>query len=172
MKVPDAVVRAVLEHLAEEVVVCDPTGRIVRANEAWREGGLGPGEFFVTAFDEPELVTEWVAQCLGNPVRLRVLALRRGVWCWVAMTALVDEFRDTVGFLAEVESAEGLGEKIASMGLTPREKDVAYRLLQGFSSRRIAEVLGLSEATVKTHTGHVYRKTGTRSRFELAALLA
>lgn len=172
MKVPDAVIRAVLEHLAEQVAVCDPSGRVVRANEAWRRASGDSGRF-VDGFQDPSAAQGWLEDCLSHPaMRFRTLCLHRGQWGWLSLTALVDEFLDTVGILAEIESSAPLESRLKGFGLSARELDVAYRLLQGHPTRTIAESLGLSEATIKTHTAHVLRKAGVRSRYELAALLS
>jgi DNA-binding CsgD family transcriptional regulator len=56
-------------------------------------------------------------------------------------------------------------------GLTRREADVARYAATGLRAREIAERLVLTEATVKTHLAHVYRKLGVRGKAELAARL-
>ena len=49
-------------------------------------------------------------------------------------------------------------------GLTPKEKRVAMLLLYGKSRNEIAVTLGISENTVKTHTQHIYKKTGVKNQ--------
>lgn len=56
-------------------------------------------------------------------------------------------------------------------GLTDREREVLAGLGRGLSNLDLADELGLSEATVKTHVSRVLAKTGARSRVQ-AALLA
>ncbi|MEW2624944.1 response regulator transcription factor [Streptomyces sp. NPDC048106] len=48
--------------------------------------------------------------------------------------------------------------------LTERERDILGRLAGGLTNREIARALFLSEATVKTHLGHIYTKLGVRTR--------
>ncbi len=52
--------------------------------------------------------------------------------------------------------------------LTPREKDVASAVAGGLSNKRIANTLGISERTVKTHLTHVFEKLGVSDRVSLA----
>lgn len=52
-------------------------------------------------------------------------------------------------------------------GLSPREFEVAQRLLAGHSLFGIATQLHISENTVKTHTSNLYRKLDVHSRLEL-----
>ena len=41
-------------------------------------------------------------------------------------------------------------------GLTKRELELGYLKISGFSNRRIAYILGISEQTVKNHFTHIY----------------
>jgi two-component system, NarL family, response regulator LiaR len=52
--------------------------------------------------------------------------------------------------------------------LTPREQDVLDRLCQGLPNKRIAQELGLSEKTVKSHVGHIFAKLGVTDRTQAA----
>ena len=52
--------------------------------------------------------------------------------------------------------------------LTRREREVAALIGQGFTNRRIAEELGITERTVETHVGKVLRKLGLSSRTQIA----
>jgi DNA-binding CsgD family transcriptional regulator len=56
-------------------------------------------------------------------------------------------------------------------GLTARERDVLELLVTGKTYAEIASALVISEKTVSTHVSNTLRKTGVRSRIELAALL-
>jgi DNA-binding CsgD family transcriptional regulator len=55
----------------------------------------------------------------------------------------------------------------AAFGLTAAEAAVASELYTGKSLARVAEVLGLSVNTVKTHVKRVFRKCGVRSHVQL-----
>ncbi|RSX52392.1 response regulator [Bifidobacterium callimiconis] len=50
---------------------------------------------------------------------------------------------------------------------TNREHDVLARVVQGDSNDQIAESLGISVSTVKTHIGNILRKTGQINRVRL-----
>ena len=51
--------------------------------------------------------------------------------------------------------------------LSRREREVYELLCQSFTNRQIAELLFISESTVKVHVHHIYDKLGTRSRTAL-----
>jgi DNA-binding NarL/FixJ family response regulator len=52
--------------------------------------------------------------------------------------------------------------------LTRRELDVVRHVAHGQRNAEIAKQLFITEQTVKTHLGHIFHKTGTRDRVELA----
>lgn len=51
--------------------------------------------------------------------------------------------------------------------LTPRENRVLEQCLGGHSNKRIAQVLGITEQTVKIHLHHIYQKLHVRRRTDL-----
>jgi DNA-binding CsgD family transcriptional regulator len=52
-------------------------------------------------------------------------------------------------------------------GLTPREKEIFYLLLEGYTLKEIAKQLGIGYSTVNTHQTAIYRKLYIHSRPEL-----
>ena len=55
--------------------------------------------------------------------------------------------------------------------LTGREREIALLVSEGLSNKAVANRLGIAEGTVKTHLRSVMRKTRTRNRTMLAAIL-
>lgn len=51
--------------------------------------------------------------------------------------------------------------------LTCREREVVMQALHGYTTNHIAEILGISVHTVRTHLQHAYKKLGIHSRKEL-----
>jgi DNA-binding NarL/FixJ family response regulator len=52
--------------------------------------------------------------------------------------------------------------------LTPRERDILYRIAQGANNREIAEQLFLSEKTVRNHVSNLLSRLGLRDRTQAA----
>jgi two-component system response regulator FixJ len=55
-------------------------------------------------------------------------------------------------------------------GLTPREREVMERMVEGLPNKRIAHALGMSPRTVEIHRGRVMQKTGAGSLAQLVRL--
>ncbi|MCR5032131.1 MAG: LuxR C-terminal-related transcriptional regulator [Lachnospiraceae bacterium] len=55
-------------------------------------------------------------------------------------------------------------------GLTKRELELGFLKVSGFSNRRIAYMLGISEQTVKNHFSHIYEKAWVPGRKEFRDL--
>ncbi len=81
--------------------------------------------------------------------------------------------------LCEAVSAAARGETALSPGvaarlvgrlrtprtaLSPRETEILHLLARGLSNRALSRELFVSEATVKTHLGHIYDKLGVDNR--------
>jgi DNA-binding NarL/FixJ family response regulator len=56
--------------------------------------------------------------------------------------------------------------------LTATELRVLQSLVEGGSVRKIAQSLGISDATVKTHLQNLFKKTGMRRQIDLVKLVA
>jgi len=54
--------------------------------------------------------------------------------------------------------------------LTERERDIVRRLARGLSNQALADEIGLSEATVKTHVTRLLNKLDVRSRVQAVVL--
>ena len=70
--------------------------------------------------------------------------------------------------IQEIFSKQSWVAPQGSQPLSPREKEVLKYLAEGKSNREIAELLLISELTVRTHLGHIKKKLHMNSNVELA----
>jgi two-component system nitrate/nitrite response regulator NarL len=60
--------------------------------------------------------------------------------------------------------------QLSAQFLTPREREVLGRLVQGSSTQELAEAMGVGVATVRSHVQGMLSKLGVRSRLEAVTL--
>jgi len=99
-------------------------------------------------------------------------ALRAGAKAYVlkdiSADALVACIRDVLAgktYLAPAAAAK-LAEGVTRVQLTPRELSTLRLMADGKANKEIAQELGISDRTVKTHLGHLFEKLGVTSRTE------
>lgn len=106
-----------------------------------------------------EVLREGAAGFLPKTMPLSELA--------VALGSLLAGERYLPQFLMADEAEESVTPKAARADrddLTSREWEVLEELKQGWSNKQIADNLGISEITVKSHLMHLFRKLGARNR--------
>jgi len=116
--------------------------------EALRAGASG---FLLKDAPRRDLIAAVMAAAAGNAL-LAPSVTRR----------LIERFARLPAELAPAPS------QLAS--LTARERDILLQLARGGSNAEIAAALFVSEATVKTHIGHVLAKLGLRDRVQAVIL--
>jgi len=62
----------------------------------------------------------------------------------------------------------GISSRI--LALTPRERQVMERVVQGYSNKMIAQELGISSRTIEAHRAHVMEKTGAEGLSDLVRM--
>ncbi len=127
-----------------------------RAAEAWAERSDA------TAAAEPLREANRIAVTIGaSPLASVIGGLGRRLRIDLA-------FGDGGGAAEEVEAAPVAPAD--PFGLTVREREVLALVAEGYTNRRIAETLYISESTAGVHVSHILGKLGVESRTEAAAI--
>ena len=82
-----------------------------------------------------------------------------------ALVACIHDVLAGKTYLAPAAAAK-LAEGVTHIQLTPRELTTLRLMADGKSNKDIANELGISERTVKTHLGHLFEKLAVTSRTE------
>lgn len=97
------------------------------------------------------------------------VASRSGGWLFVHGARLAPASRQQAAVIIEAAPSARLHTLLMSAyGFTERERDVTRLILEGQSTRQIADALALSGNTVQQHLKSIFDKTGVRSRRDLA----
>jgi DNA-binding NarL/FixJ family response regulator len=163
-------VLAAVDRLAPDVVVMDIRMRRVDGAEATRllrARAATPPVLVLTTFDDDETVVAALgAGAAGfvlkdapgeDIVRATTTVAQGGSWLDPQVTGRV---LDTYRRIA----ASRTPNRAAVEQLTPRELDVLRHVGRGATNAETAAALHVSEATVKSHLGHVLTKLGLRDR--------
>jgi len=153
-----------------DVVLMDIRMKHVDGVEATRQVRSlddGPPVLVLTTFDDDEVLSGALRagaagfQLKDAPgeelIRSTRVVAEGGAWLDPAVTGRVlDTYRST--------SALDGGARARIEALTPRELDVLQMMGRGSSNTEIAGDLFVSEATVKSHIGHIFTKLDLRDR--------
>ena len=69
--------------------------------------------------------------------------------------------------LMQIEALSEREVPIMADNLTNREKQIYDLLMKNHTNKKIADILFISESTVKTHVRNIFRKVGTKNRITL-----
>lgn len=80
---------------------------------------------------------------------------------WFPPQMLYETFKLANQHLSKNDSNSSLNE------LTKKEKEISLAVGQGHTNQKIADLMKISESTVKTHLTHIYKKLGVKDRVGL-----
>ena len=155
------------------VVLMDVRMPVMDGLEATRlitaAGPDAPKVVILTTFDLDDYVYEALRSgasgfLLKDAPRADLVAAVRVAAAGDALLAPSVTRRLIEAFARRPASAAPAPSRLAS--LTPRERDILLQVARGLSNIEIARELVVTEATVKTHVGHLLAKLGLRDRVQ------
>ena len=96
-----------------------------------------------------------------------IKAIKQGVFDYLLKPVDIDELEDTIDRFIKHTTFNPRRTVSSFNMLSEREKTVLSYVLEGKTSRQIANVLYISVNTVNTHRRNILKKTGAVSSFEL-----
>jgi DNA-binding NarL/FixJ family response regulator len=122
-------------------------------------------------------LTKVVVLTASESVEVAIVAMRLGARAVVQKRFVVQKLVEAIRAVAEgfvwmppalqAEVASQWGSS-ASKSLTNRETEIVRHVANGLRNAEIAQLLTITEATVKTHLNNIFDKLGLRDRVELA----
>jgi DNA-binding NarL/FixJ family response regulator len=155
----------------------EATRQITRSPTAARSASSGPATppkvVMLTTFDLDDYVYEALRAgasgfLLKDSPRHDLIAAVRAAAAGDALLAPSVTRRLIEAFARRPPETSPSPSQLSS--LTARERDVLLLLARGRSNAEIAEILFVSEATVKTHVGNLLAKLGLRDRVQAVIL--
>ena len=141
-----------------DVTVCDYDTGLALLRHPWGRHGA-PRIMVVTPRDREADVQQ---------------ALSQGILGYVLVGCRLDEVTDGLMALSRGQrfltssAAQRIADRFSYQALTHRETEVLHFVVEGWSNKMIANHLGVTEGTVKTHVKAILEKLGVRRRTEAA----
>lgn len=163
---------SLMNTLSLAVVITDHSGLVLQKNSAamqLSEKGAVPA---VSGSELSDGLKAAIAACNGRP---ELVALSDdGAARMMAAVIPLDRNRRRFGILVHTPepTIPAFGKPLAAaFGLTPREVAVLMPILHGQEPTEIAEALGISLPTVRTHMARLFAKTNTTRQAELVRVV-
>lgn len=90
-------------------------------------------------------------------------------WSFIAVSAFIRHLSRPPALIGEDALSRGF---LTTFGITPREAEVIKLISLGLSNQDIADNLGVSFTTVRTHVYNIFRKVGVGNRVELLSIIS
>jgi DNA-binding NarL/FixJ family response regulator len=152
---PEKAIETILKIQPEivflDIVMAGMTG--FEVIESLREKGFNPTFIFVTAHEN-----------------YSIHAIKKAAFDYLLKPVDINELKETIRryeTVRPVKKHHSNGNTISFDCLSDREKEIARHLVEGKTSRKIAEILYLSKNTVDTHRRNILDKTRLKYTNEL-----
>jgi DNA-binding CsgD family transcriptional regulator/PAS domain-containing protein len=117
----------------------------------------------------PDIVQQWLrdqsaaATSTCSVPQSKPLSLER-LDATLSLRCLIDREAERLLILMQEQRRDFCPEQLAPLGLSKRECEILYWLMQGKTNPEIAAFLGLSTGTVRTRLEDIFRKLGVQTR--------
>jgi DNA-binding NarL/FixJ family response regulator len=86
-------------------------------------------------------------------------------------TLIMDKYKDVLGLLIIGSEVKEHKQLKTLYKITDREAEVIQSVLLGRAGKEIAEMLSITERTVKAHLKNIYDKLGVDNKYHMISLL-
>lgn len=163
----------IFKAMEEAVIVVDPELRVLKSNPAAeallsaRADRTSPAEGLACFDDMDAIRSEWQRATREKTNRVVKDAWVEGMSVQVTLIPCYDRYKDLIGGTLIARRNNLFDSAAVRFGITTREKQIAIKLMLGYSNPEIAERFSIAPSTVKSHVHSIYQKTGAANRVEL-----
>jgi DNA-binding CsgD family transcriptional regulator len=168
-----------MQKLSTAIIVVDASGRVLKSNAAAETlliGGetfrIESGRLAFSSVEGSKGLSDALSMCNGSPA---IVPLTSGPQSRLtAAVVSMDAKHSTFAVLvhAPQPTLPAMGKPLVqAFGFTPREVAVLMPVLEGKAAAEIAEALGVSVPTVRTHLASLMEKTKTTRQADLVRVV-
>jgi DNA-binding CsgD family transcriptional regulator len=167
----------IISNIDEMVVLLNPDFHILMVNEKLKEAIGSEGNIYgkhisclILEYETiiSELKKDKAADEISISCRINLIDQQQDRICVNSKIKIIkDKFKDIIGYLIISKEIKELKQLWEIYKITHREANIIQLVIAGRTNHEIAEELGITERTVKSHMTHIFNKLGVDSRTQL-----
>ena len=169
--------RHIIYHIDEMVILVSPDFHVLLVNQKLKEitqlkNNLY-GKHISSLVHESELIMNELAEHPGGDETTISCHLHfkdkenKKIRANAKIKKIRDKFQDIIGYLIIAKELRGVRQLQEIYKITDREANIIQAVIAGRTNHEIADELGITERTVKSHMTHTFNKLNVTSRVQL-----
>ena len=169
--------RHIIYHIDEMVILVSPDFHVLLVNQKLKEitqlkNNLY-GKHISSLVHESELIMNELAEHPGGDETTISCHLHfkdkenKKICANAKIKKIRDKFQDNIGYLIIAKELRGVRQLQEIYKITDREANIIQAVIAGRTNHEIADELGITERTVKSHMTHTFNKLNVTSRVQL-----
>jgi DNA-binding CsgD family transcriptional regulator len=179
---PELVSKHIIANINESIILLDKSLKIITINDKTKkllnknEDQLIKKDISIIIHESKQLIGEinnlYHEEFTDFSCRVNFLKKEdQNILMDIKTSIIKDKFTDVIGILIIGHEVKEMKQLRTIYQITDRESNVIQHILTGSTNKDIADDLGITERTIKTHLTNIYNKLGVDNRMQLLHLL-